>query len=57
VEDYDPVNTDTLKSGIQSSMKADRESIIKRLKDLELLLKKRFQNTWTSVRKAFLDLD
>lgn len=35
----------------------DRDSIMKQLKDLEVMLKTRFQNTWTSVRRAFLDLD
>ena len=35
----------------------DRDSIMKRLKELEIMLKTRFQNTWTSVRRAFLDLD
>ncbi len=53
VEDYDG------DSNFQHNSIAtiDRESIMTRLKDLEKMLKKRFQNTWTSVRRAFLDLD
>ena len=36
---------------------SEKQVILDRLKQLDLTLQKKFQNNWTSLRKAFLDLD
>jgi len=45
----------------REQMKKEKEKqpalIMERLANLERLLKRKFANNWTSVRKAFLDLD
>ncbi len=57
VEDYDGDSNFQHNSITSNAQHLDKDSIVKRLKDLEGMLRVRFQNMWTSVRRAFLDLD
>ena len=51
-EHDDEINLDTI-----SCDKTKSDILVNRMKKIENLLKEKFSNNWTSIRKAFLDID